>query len=652
MGIKIIWHERDISLPKLSRPWHSACVRVVVQLLCVAVLLLTACERHDAVGRANEEGVLILGNNSEPQSFDPHVATSVADGKIINAVMAGLLRGDAKDDSAWHPGVAESWTSNSHADEWIFTLREDAVWSDGHPLTAHDFTYAYHRLLNPSFGGRYADMLYGLENAEAYNRDRRGFILCGLDEHFPASWEELAGENWSGNPEGRTPLDRLGLDRLDRQQLEALLADPSLLTWSGSLRASVRRAVIERLLAHARAGFPDLWDKARVGVSARGERTLALKLRSPMPQLPLLLLHYTWFPVPAHCLERHGGMLDRRGEWTRPGQAVGNGPFTIAVHRFNDYVEVRKNPRYHAAGDVRLHAVRFLPIVNGFTETRMFFDRKMHVSNNVPPEMSDYARRKGGDQFRQESYYTTIFYRLNVTKPPLNDPRVRLALSMAIDREVLARDVSRGSGDPAWGFTPPGAGYETPHVVDEHIELARRLLAEAGYPGGKGFPHLEILTTSREVQRTVAEAIQEMWKRNLGIHVDIRASEWTAYKQAQQTLQYDISSSSWSGDYLDPATFLDLWTSQSGNNNTGWSSAEFDDLITEARESDRLDERMRLLRRAEEVMLGEAPVIPLNWAKRSYLIRPEVRGWHPLLLDNHVVEAISLEHDVGKGEQP
>lgn len=624
-------------------------MRFAVYVLCLSFALLAGCERRSSVDRANDEKVLILGNNSEPQSFDPHMATSVADGKIINAVMEGLLRGDASDDARYHPGVATAWKSNAHADEWTFSLRKDAVWSDGTPLTSADFEYAYHRLLNPAFGGRYSDMLYSLENAEAYNRDTRGYILCGLDGQFPARWDDIVAENWSGRPDGRNELERKGLDKLSLAELERLSTDPSLFRWSASVSNDVSDAIVCRLLQHARAGFPDLWAKAKVGVICRGDHELVLKLRAPMPQLPLLLLHYTWFPVPRHSIEANGGMLDRTGAWTRPGKAVGNGPFTMAEHRFNDYVEVRRNPRFHNADRVKLNAVRFLPIVNGFTETRMFFDGKLHVSNNVPPEMSDYAKRKGGDQFRQEPYYTTIFYRLNTTKPPLDDPRVRLALSMALDRKTLADEIARGTGEAAWGFTPPGAGYETPHAVEEDVQRARQLLAEAGYPDGKGFPHIEIMTTSREVQKTMAEAIQEMWKRNLNINVDIRASEWTAYKQAQNTLQYDICSSSWSGDYLDPATFLELWTTHSGNNNTGWASAAFDEQINHARESDVIETRLDHFKQAEAIMLNEAPVIPLNWAKRSYLMRPEVKGWHPLLLDNHIFEEIHLDATAGKG---
>jgi oligopeptide transport system substrate-binding protein len=346
-----------------------------------------------------------------------------------------------------------------------------------------------------------------------------------------------------------------------------------------------------------------------------------------------------------HALEANGGMLDRTGSWTRPGKAVGNGPFTITDHRFNHYLEVRRNPRYRQADKVSLNGIRFLPTVNGFTETRMYFNGKIHITNNVPSEMNEYARRRGGKEFCQDDYYVTVFYRLNTTRYPLNDQRVRQALSFAVDREALVQQVVCGGGHPCFAFTPDGAGYHPPHTVTFDPEKARRLLAEAGFPQGKGFPHLELMTSSREVQRTMAEAIQGMWKKYLGIHVDIRSCEWTAYKFAQNTMQYDFSSSSWSGDYLDPSSFLELWGKASGNNNTGWTHPEYERLLEQSRHCGSQSERMELLAEAEQIMLAESPVIPLYWSKRSYLKRPEVRGWFPLLLDNHLFESVRFDRE-------
>ncbi len=541
---------------------RATTLRTCLACLLAAALLPGCGDGRRSVERAAERGLLIVGNNQEPQSLDPHKATAVADGKVISTLLEGLVRPDAADETRIHPGMAERWEHNADASIWTFHLRE-AQWSDGRPVRAADFAYAYQRLLHPQFGGKYAEMLYPLRGAEAYNKGQ-------------GTWED-------------------------------------------------------------------------VGVRVLGERTLQLELAGPTPHLLQLLLHFTWVPLPAHVVEANGGMLDRRSRWAQLGHWVGNGAYVLAGHRVNDHLEVAANPRYWRAAEVRNRGIRFLPVVNGYTETRMFFNGKLHITNNVPPELLEMARERGGARgsFHQDAYYCTIFYRLNTTRPPLADVRVRRALSLAIDRETLVARVVRGAGKPATSFTPPGAGYSlgidaAPQSTQtQRAEEARRLLAEAGYAGGKGFPVLELMTTSRDVQRVMAETIQAMWQEVLGIHVDIRSCEWTAYKAAQQNMDYDISSSSWSGDYLDPATFVELWGSASGNNCTGWGSAECDAALAAARTSAGLAERQAHLATAERAMLAGQPVIPLYWSDRTYLKAPGVSGWHPLLLDNHPLDAVS-----------
>ena len=531
-------------------------------LLPIALALaLAACgDSRSSAERAAEQGILIVGNNQEPQSLDPHKATAVADGKIICALLEGLM-------PAEHPGMAESWEHNADASVWTFHLR-DAQWSDGCPVTAHDFAYAYQRLLHPQFGGKYAEMLYPIRNAEAFNR-------------------------------GECPWEQVGVEALDA-------------------------------------------------------RTLRLTLAGPTPHLPKLVQHYTWFPIPAHAVEAHGGMLDRRSLWTRPENWVGNGAYLLHSHRYNDFLEVHSNPRYWRAGEVRNRGIRFMPIVNGYTETRMFFDGKLHITNNVPPELIAMARERGGELFCQDPYYATVFYRLNTTRPPLDNPLVRRALYLAVDRDSLVNDVVRGAGTPAYTFTPPGAGYALPPrpeaalSAQQREQEARELLAKAGFPGGKGFPTLELMTTSRDVQRVMAESMQAMWEKVLGIHVEIRSCEWTAYKAAQQNMEYDISSSSWSGDYLDPATFVELWRGGGGNNCTGWSSPVCDDALSRARSATSEDERTQALMQAESAVLRELPVIPLYWSSRTYLKSADVRGWEPRLLDDHPLDAV----EVGRQPQP
>lgn len=527
--------------------------------LVLAMVMVGCREERSSAEKAAAQGILVVGNNQEPLSLDPHKATAVADGKIISALLEGLVRPDARDEACIHPGMAERWEHDAEARVWTFYLRE-AFWSDGRPVTAQDFVYAYRRILHPEFAGKYAEMLYPLRNAAAYNKGE-----CA-------------------------------------------------------------------------------WDA--VGVSAPDARTLRLEMSGPTPHLLHLLLHFTWFPVPAHAVEAHGGMLDRRSLWARTGHWVGNGAYVLGCHRFNDRLEVVANARYWRAQEVRNRGVRFLPVVNGYTETRMFLDGKMHISNNVPPEMLAVAKARAPQAYCQDAYYCTIFYRLNTRRAPLDDVRVRRALSLAVNRESLVRDVVRGAGRPAYAFTPPGAGYALParEILSREAaeQEARRLLAEAGFPGGKGFPTLELMTTSRDVQRVMAESLQAMWLKVLGIHVEIRSCEWTAYKAAQQNGDYDLSSSSWSGDFLDPATFVELWRSGGGNNCTGWGSAACDAALQAAASAATAEARLGYLAEAERLMLEAQPIIPLYWSERTYLKSPAVQGWYPLLLDNHPLDAVQL----------
>ncbi len=516
--------------------------------------------------RAAQQGILIVGNNSEPQSLDPHLATAVSDGRIISTLLEGLVRPDPVDVTQVHPAVAESWSYDADARVWRFQLRENARWSDGRPVRAEDFVYAYQRLLHPSFGGKYAQMLYPIAGAAEFNQGK-------------ADWSQ-------------------------------------------------------------------------VGVKALAPRTLEIRLVGPTPHLLELLLHYTWFPIPSHHVEAHGGMLERRNTWTRVENWVGNGAYLLREHRFNHFLEVAASPHYWRAADVRNRGVRFLPIVNGFTETRMFFDGKLHITNNVPPEMIAYAKERGGDQFIQSPYYSCTFYRLNTQSPPLNDERVRRALSLAIDRDTLVSRVVRGAGEATQGFTPPSTGFspslpELPSTQAEREQLARQLLRDAGYAvagdsKGKKFPLIELMTSSREVQRIMAETIQSFWLQVLGIQAEIRVYEWTAYKAAQQNGDYQVSSSSWSGDFLDPSNFVELWRSGGGNNNTGWASPAYDAQLLAAQRSVSREQRMSSLEDAEHLMLQQQPIIPLYWGHRTYLVSPLVRGFHTCLMEMQPFDAVEL----------
>jgi oligopeptide transport system substrate-binding protein len=382
-------------------------------------------------------------------------------------------------------------------------------------------------------------------------------------------------------------------------------------------------------------------DFSSVGFEVTDPHGFVLTLRGPTPFFPEILKHYTWYPVPKHQVLKFGEMTMKGNPWSRAENLVGNGPFRIKSYRRNHHIEVERNPHYWDAENVHLNGIRFLPITNSFTEARMFRNGQLHVTNTATPEVVDLMKKEDPASLRQEPYLGTVLYRYNNNRKPLDDVRVRQALSMAIDRKAISDSVFRGF-EPAYGMTPPMGDYDPPNGVSLDPEKARKLLAEAGFPGGKGFPRLKILISSRETNVALATAIQAMWREHLGVEVEIENKEWTAYMVAMQEMDYDIMGGGWIGDYIDPLTFLEMWSAGNGNNRTGWESEPFGAKLKESFQANDPAGRHRLLREAEEILLADAPMTPIAWWGKNYLIHPSVEGWEPLLLDCHPFTHIRL----------
>jgi oligopeptide transport system substrate-binding protein len=236
------------------------------------------------------------------------------------------------------------------------------------------------------------------------------------------------------------------------------------------------------------------------------------------------------------------------------------------------------------------------------------------------------------------------FYKVNTKREALNNPKVRHALSLALDRETLLNSVIRSGHLPATGFVPPGSHpqYEAAKRLTFDPAEARRLLAEAGFPGGKGFKTIEILTNTSGTAKTVAEFFQESWRKHLGIEVSILQQEWQVYLDSMRKLNYDIARAGWVGDYSDPFTFLGCFRSTDGNNNTGWANPRYDEvLLASTREKD-VPARMKLLHESEDLFLDELPAIPIFWRMLSHLERPELQNWKPSVLSHRCYKAIGL----------
>jgi oligopeptide transport system substrate-binding protein len=352
-----------------------------------------------------------------------------------------------------------------------------------------------------------------------------------------------------------------------------------------------------------------------------------------------------WYPVNPRVLERFGAAARRGTAWTRPGSLVGNGPFTLEEWVPNSRIVVARNAEYWNADAVTLRQIVFFPTESPDAEERDFRAGQLHVTYTLPVAKIAAYRRDAPERLRVDPFLQTFFLRFNVGRPPLDDPRVRRALSLAIDRDAIARTVLSSGYAPAHAFTPPDCGgYTATARVDLDTVLARILLGEAGHPGGKGIPAIEVQVRNDEVQPPVMEAIQEMWARELGIHVTLATLEQKTWLQNQQTLNYAISTAGWAGDFLDPVTFLDLFVTGGGNNWTGWGDGGYDRLIQQAAGASDPQARFGLFQSAEALLLEQGPVAPLYFGARAYLIEPSVKGWTPALLGYHRYAFVRLEN--------
>jgi len=387
----------------------------------------------------------------------------------------------------------------------------------------------------------------------------------------------------------------------------------------------------------------EISDFDQVGARAPDPATLVVELNQPTPYFLSLLTHYTWWPVHPPTIEKHGGMTQRISEWTKPGNFVGNGPFTLESWRINSSLNVKKNPLYRDPDSVWLNGVHFLPI-QADAEERAFRAGHLHLTSTVLPHRIDWYRKNMPDRMRFDTALGVYYYMLNTSREPLDDPRVRQALAYSIDREAITKHVLKAGQKPAYHFTPPntGGGYMPNTRLPYDPDLARRLLAEAGYPAGEGFPTFEILYNTSESHRAIATAIQQMWKKELGIDVTLFNQEWKVYLSTRQSGNFDILRAAWFGDYDDPNTFLSLGKSDNGNNHTNWNNPQYDALIEQATLEQDPDKRFEIFQKAEAILLDEMPFVPIYFYVTSRLIHPSVQGWYANILDYHPYQSVKL----------
>jgi len=382
----------------------------------------------------------------------------------------------------------------------------------------------------------------------------------------------------------------------------------------------------------------------QVGVKALDDHTLRIELVGPTPYFLSLLQFNAWFPVNPKTILKFGRISDRDTKWTLPENYVGNGPFKLKNWRPHDVIEVVRNPLYWDAATVKLNGINFYLIENQSTEDRAFQAGQLHKTYGLQLDKVPYYRLKRPEYLRIDPGQGVYFYRLNVERKPLDNPKVRMALNLAVDREAIVKNITRQSEQPATGLTPPGMGnYQALKMMTYNPNKARQLLAEAGYLDGKGFPKFNILINTSETHRMIAEAIQQMWKEELHINAEIKNQEWKVFLDTQNNMNYEIARFGQIGDFMDPVTFLDIWTTGNGNNKTHWGDPKYDELIHQAARTGEAKARLDLLHQAEELFLSKPPVVLIYWYTRGYLMQPSIKNWNSLALDKHNYKFIDLE---------
>ncbi|HMM19821.1 MAG TPA: peptide ABC transporter substrate-binding protein [Selenomonadales bacterium] len=488
------------------------------------------------------EKALRIAIDADPTGLDPRKSSSITDFYVEKQMYEGLTAVNAKGEIV--PAVAERWEVSPDGLKYVFHLRADAKWSNGDPVTAQDFEYAWKSALDPKLAVPMANYLYYLKNGEKYYKNQ-----AGADD---------------------------------------------------------------------------------IGVKAVDDRTLEVTLEQPTAFFLSLMSFATYFPI-------HKKTAEANPDWTKdPKTMVCNGPFQITEWAHNSKIELVKNDKYWDAGKVKIGKVVFIVCDNAATAVSMFETNQIDISN-VPPPSGELERLQKENKAKIFPLIGTYFYIFNTQKAPFDNVKVRKAFQLAIDRSAIVTNITKGGQQPALGFVPLGLSDARPGedfrkvggelYKDNDIETARKLLAEAGYPGGKGLPPVALLYNTGDVHKVLAEAIQDMWKKNLGVEVTLTNQEWKVFLQTRKNGDYQVARHNWVGDYLDPMTFIDLWdTSEAKKNSAFYANAEYARLVRLAQTSVDQAARMKAMHEAEKIIIDDAMIMPIYFQSSIVLEKPNVKG--------------------------
>jgi oligopeptide transport system substrate-binding protein len=382
-------------------------------------------------------------------------------------------------------------------------------------------------------------------------------------------------------------------------------------------------------------------DFQEVGVRATDALHLEFTLERPVPYFLELLAHSCWYPVHKDTIEKFGDIDKRDTPWIKPGNMVCNGPFVLKSWENGHYISAKKNPYYWDKASVSLDEIRFYPVADTATEERMYASGELDITYRT--HVSKIEHYKGTGELRLHPHLGCMWVAANCEKPPLNDPKIRKALALVINRKEIGKIRGFGEGLESYGVIPPGMSHyeQLPQLFEENVGEARRLLAQAGYPDGKDFPKMEVLYYLSDENKVIFEALQAMWERNLGIHFDLVGQEWKVYLASLSRGDFAIARHRWYGDYNDPTTMLNIFRSDDPCDYPRWYSSVYDDLLIRAQNTQNERERIQLLQEAERTFIQEMPAMPVYWEASSHLVAPNVKGWFANTLDLHPWKYVS-----------
>lgn len=512
--------------------------------LAMSLSLFAGCGKKEAKG----EQAIKFNINSEPKSIDPALNNGVNGGTILVNAFEGLTSLDEKNQAV--PGVAEKWEASEDGLKYTFHLRKDAKWSDGKPVKAQDFEYAWKRALKPETAAEYAYQMYYLKNGENYNK-------------------------------GKAKIDE-------------------------------------------------------VGVKATDDYTLEVTLENPTAYFLALLAFPTYAPVREDVVSK-----DPQG-WARKSETyISNGPFKMKEWKPKDTITFVKNDQYWNKDSIKLDRIDYKMIENESSALAAFKAGQLDYIKQPPAQETPKLLKDGVAKIYPN--LGTYFYCLNISDnaekvnaeaaKALKDPKVRKALTLAIDRKQIVENVTKGGQIPATSYVPVGVpkadGTEFKDKdyfkAEGDVQGAKKLLAEAGYPEGKGFPKIELLYNTNENHQNIAQAVQDMWRKNLGINIELKNQEWKVFQKSRTDKNYQMARHGWLGDYVDPMTFLDMWVTGAGNNDAGYSNAEYDKLVKAAMAESDAVKRMELLRKAEDILMEDMPIIPIYYYTEVVCLNKNVK---------------------------